>query len=98
MKFGVWMDGSGLDGEVEADDADEAAELAAKADYESSCEPPRSHHYDITVMAPDGTITRHDVLIEWDPVFSSCEHEEEPDEAAVVALRADRARKEGGAA
>lgn len=95
MKFGVWMNGD-LD-DVEASDADEAAENAARAEYNSCGEPPSSHYYDVTVMAPDGTISRHDVLIEWDPTFSSYDHHAEPDEAAVAALRADRAREEGGA-
>lgn len=95
MKFGVWMDCSGLVRDVEAEDAEGAARAAAERDYESSGAPPSDHCYDVTVMAPDGAITRHDVQIEWDPVFSAWDSKEEPAEEAVAALRAD-ARGAGG--
>lgn len=94
MRFGVWVDGDTCH-DVDADDAGEAAETAAKNELSASGgDVPRSGRYDITVMAPDGTVTRHDVSIEWDPVFSARDHDHGPTEAAIAALRADR----GGAA
>lgn len=89
MKFRAWVEGHGTSAApVEADAADEAAELAAEREYENSGgEVPSSHSFDVTVIAPDGTITRHDVIIEWDPVFSSADHDEEPTTAVIEALR-----------
>lgn len=89
MEFKFWIDGHGAYARpVEADDADEAAERAAERAYEDGGgEVPSSHSFDVTVIAPDGTITRHDVSIEWDPVFSSADHDEEPTAEAVEALR-----------
>lgn len=97
MKFSVYMDGS-VQMDVEAIDAEDAANTAAKGDFDSSAgETPRDNAYDVTVMDPDGEITRYDVVLEYEPTFTAWKHKESPSDEAVAALRADRRATEGGA-
>lgn len=97
MKFSVCMDGD-VQTDVEADDATVAAVKSAAADFNASAgETPRGGVYDVTVMDPDGVVTRHAVTLEWDPIFSACRHREAPRAKDIEALRADRGATEGGA-
>ena len=59
MRF--WVDVAGGPHPIEADDAGEAAEKAAERDFHDSGEP--LNEYDVTVLAPDGEVTRHEVHV-----------------------------------
>ncbi len=73
--------------EVEAFTATEAAELWAENYVDNGNDIPSDNTWDLVVAALDGTITRHEVLVEWDPVFSASEHSDEPDPRTVAMLQ-----------
>lgn len=81
--------------EFEASDAEDAAEKWAQDYFDNGNDPPRDNSFDLVVAAPDGTITRIDVTVEWDPSFYADDHREEPDPRTVAMLRG--AAAEGGA-
>lgn len=83
MRF--WVDVGGGAHLIDADDADEAAEKAAEKDHDESGEP--QQEYDATVLAPDGTVTRHEVHVDYSPNFSAYPHNDKPQAETEADLR-----------
>lgn len=74
----------------EDDDANDIAEKAAERDYDESGEP--RDEYDVTVLAEDGTVTRHAVEVSYSPSFGAYKHKEAPHPNTVEQLRRRAAR------
>lgn len=90
MKFRAYAEGYDVR-EFDAFSADDAAESMARHVYDSEAGDTPRDSYDVTVIDEEGEIkgeiTRHDVILEFDPTFYAHDHHEEPDAAAVTALR-----------
>lgn len=75
--------------EFEALDEEDAAEKMAELAWDDSAgEMSTDDGIDVTVMAPDGTTTRHLVSAEAVMSFTAWVHDDEPDESVVAELRA----------
>lgn len=71
----------------DVDDAEDAAEKMAEFVFDAKSGDTPRDDYDVTVMDPDGDVTRHTVILEFSPTFSVWEHPEEPADSAVAVLR-----------
>lgn len=95
MRYFVAENGDGGDSVdwVYAEDPNEAARLAASEFYEICGRAPPKGVYDLSVMAPDGTLTRHAVLVEWEPTFRAHQAAGQVPEGTAAKLRARAAEK-----
>lgn len=89
MKFYAYADGYAVR-ELDEHNADWAAASMAQHVYDSEAGDTPRESYDVTVIDEDGEITRHDVILEFQPTFSAYDHDEEPEAKAVAELREAR--------
>lgn len=71
---------------------DDAAEKMAEHVYESEIGDTPRDSYDVTVMDDEGRVSRHDVVLEFEPSFAVDAHKEKPGPDVVAELQAARAR------
>ena len=90
MKYRVCQNGDSWHGDVyelDASDAEDAAEKWAENYFDGGNDPPSDNSFDLVVASPDGAIVRIDVTVDWAPSFYADDRREKPDQRTVAMLR-----------